>query len=668
MLEALKRLALGLALIVAASAVLLVTDGGRRPSGSARRPRVAILQHASQSIIDEGVAGMIDALAEGGFSDGRTVSIRRFNAEGDVATANTIAREIAGGDYDLILTATTVSLQVVANANREARKPHVFALVTDPVAAGVGITGERPDQHPPYLVGYGTMQPVRETFELARKVFPGLRRVGEVWNPAEANSEGQTRIARQVCREMGIELVEANADGSAAVSEAARSLVARGVEAFWVPGDVTVMTAIDSVIGAAHGAEIPVFTSMPGSAQKGALFDVGAHYHEVGRIAGSLAAQVLRGADPATIGVTNVMPERVVINRTIVADLRDPWRFPPEVVASADAVIDAEGLREKAARGVRPSAVGAPGGAPLGRKWKIALLEYVNVLDVEEAERGIRAGLGEAGLVEGRDFELTVRNAQGDMATLTALADAALGDGADLLLTLSTPTLQAALQRARDVPIVFTFVADGVAAGAGRSNDDHLPNVTGVPTASAYEEQLALIRQCLPEARRLGTLFVPAEVNSEFSKKQIERLAPRYGFELVAVPVNTSAEVSDATLALLGQGVDAICQAASNLTTAAFASISEPARRARVPVFGFLTSDVRNGAVLVAARDYFDGGREAGALAARILRGESPASIPFKPLGSVRVLVNLAAARAVGMTIPRSILDRAQEIGEKGGG
>jgi ABC-type uncharacterized transport system substrate-binding protein len=283
-------------------------------------------------------------------------------------------------------------------------------------------------------------------------------------------------------------------------------------------------------------------------------------------------------------------------------------------------------------------------------------------LDVEDAERGFRAGLGAAGLVEGRDYEIRVRNAQGDMPTLSAITDAAVSDGADLLMTLSTPTLQAALRRAGEVPIVFTFVADAVAAGAGQSLDNHLPNVTGVPTMGAYEELIEVVRQCLPGARRIGTLFVPAEVNSVYNKEQLEGVARRHGFELVAVAANTSAEVSDAALSLLAQNIDALCQVAGNLTTAAFASLAQPAQRARVPVFGFLSSDARNGAAVVAARDYFDGGRDAGLIAARIMRGERPATIPFQPLRTTRILVNLKAARAVGLAIPPPLLQRATEV------
>jgi ABC-type uncharacterized transport system substrate-binding protein len=307
-------------------------------------------------------------------------------------------------------------------------------------------------------------------------------------------------------------------------------------------------------------------------------------------------------------------------------------------------------------RGSRTAATSA------GRKWNLDLLEYVQVLDVEEAERGIRAGLAAAGLVEGRDHELRVRNAHGDMPTLNTLVDAALGSGADLLLTLSTPTLQAALRRASEVPIVFTFVADAIAAGAGRSNEDHLPNVTGVPTVAAHDEMIELVRQCLPQARRIGTLFAPAEVNSVVNKELMVKAAARQHLEVVALPVNTSTEIPEATLSLLAERVDVICQGGSNLTAVGFASITRPATRVRVPVFGYLTGDLGNGAAVVLARDYFDGGREAGSMAARIMRGERPAAIPFKPLSTTRLLVNLEAARAIGLTIPPPLVARAAQV------
>jgi ABC-type uncharacterized transport system substrate-binding protein len=179
-------------------------------------------------------------------------------------------------------------------------------------------------------------------------------------------------------------------------------------------------------------------------------------------------------------------------------------------------------MSDLAARRGRPS-------EPLVRAWNVDLIEYNNVVDVDEAEAGVLAGLRESGLVEGRDYRTRIRNAQGDMATMNCLIDAALIEGADLLITFSTPTLQAAVQRAPGVPIVFNYIASAVWAGAGRSDDDHLPNVTGVHLAAAYDEMIALVRECLPGARTLGTLFVPSEVNTVYHRERREEAARAAG-------------------------------------------------------------------------------------------------------------------------------------------
>ena len=304
-------------------------------------------------------------------------------------------------------------------------------------------------------------------------------------------------------------------------------------------------------------------------------------------------------------------------------------------------------------------------GAGVSKKWNVNLLEYVNVGDSEESEKGIMDGLRKAGLVEGRDYEITVRNAQGDMSTLNALVDAALTARADLLMTLSTPTLQVTIRKAPQLPIVFTYLADPITAGAGRSYTDHLPNVTGVATGSATEEVLELLHECLPNARRIGTIVVPSEVNTVYNRDQLVLEARKLGIEVVSVPASTSSELPDAALALCNMKIDAVCQVAGNLTVTGFTSIARAARGGGLPSFGFMTSGAEQGAVAVVARDYYDGGVEAAQLAVRIMRGESPASIPLQLLRKNKIIVNLAAARAIGLTIPESIVRKADRVIDK---
>jgi ABC-type uncharacterized transport system substrate-binding protein len=265
-------------------------------------------------------------------------------------------------------------------------------------------------------------------------------------------------------------------------------------------------------------------------------------------------------------------------------------------------------------------------------------------------------------MVEGRDFAKTVRNAHGDMATVSALIDAAVTDASDLILTFSTPTLQAALQRAKRTPVVFTYVADAIAAGAGKSETDHAANVTGVYLIAAYEEMMPLIRQIRPRTKRLGTIYVPAEVNMVSQLVVMQKAARSAGLELKAIAANSAPEVQDAALALIADQVDAICQLPGNLTAAAFPSIAQVARRAHVPMFVFQSSQARAGAVVAVARDYYESGRAAGKMAARVMRGESPARIPFVGFAGTKLLINAAAAKELALTVPPSLLARADEV------
>ncbi len=293
LLALLRHLGVGIALIIAAAAVLLWSDPRRHKKDEAQDAplKVALVNYVSVPVLEDGEAGMVAGLAEAGFVDGRRIEITRYNAEGDRSTAILIAKEVVGRDFDLVLTLSTPVLQAVANANTETKQTHVFTLTTDPWGAGIGISRDDPAQHPPYMTGHGTLQPVEAVFQLARQANPKLKRVGVAWNPAESNSEASTLMARSVCKDMGIELVEVTVESSSGVVEAAKALVTRDVQAIWAGGDSTVATALDAMVAAAKDGGIPVFTNMPSDVKQGVLFSTGADYYEVGRASGPAGRQ-----------------------------------------------------------------------------------------------------------------------------------------------------------------------------------------------------------------------------------------------------------------------------------------------------------------------------------------------------------------------------------------
>lgn len=655
-----RRLAFGATLIVGASAILLFSDRRQSEPDKQALPRVAVLKYASRPLLDELVEGLTRGLAEGNYVADQTAELRTFDAQNDMPTAAAMAAEITGGGYDLVLTVSTPCLQAVARANQQRGVKHVFVGVTDPFGAGVGISRDNPLAHPPYLAGVGTFQPVESLFRLMKsEICPGLRRVGVVWNPAEACSEACTFQARKVCKELGIELLEASIDKSSDVAEAASALVGRGVEAIWLGGDNTVELAIDGLVAAGIKGQIPVFANTPDLVTHGALAGLGANYGEVGRLAGHLAARVLDGADMSRIPIRNVVPERLALNLTQLKHLKGRWQVSAALRERADLVIDEQGVHEKqlAARSKAAPSADAP-----SRRSRVYVVRYLDATHAEEGTRGVLDGLRASGWEEGRHFTAEIRSAQGDVATLNNIMNLAKTDRADLVVAICTPTLQAALQRFSTTPIVYSVVANGVQAGAGRSRTDHRANVTGIDTEGPYGEMAGILKQCLPSVKRVGTLFAPGEVNSVFNRDLLETSLRSRGVELVSVPANSPAEVADAALALTTKPLHAVCQIMDNLCVSCFATILSAAERARLPVFSFAAADPRKGSVLSLSRDYYDAGHEAGEVAARVLGGESPAQIPFSIVKKARLGINLHQARRFGVDVPQALIQRADEV------
>ncbi len=677
----LRRLLLGLVLIIAASALLLFSDlrsrvqpakstGEPASAPTRRQVRIAVFQHASQGILDDGRKGMLLGLAERGWELGRNLTPKFFNAEGDAAVAQAIAKEMAGSGYDLLLTISTVSLQAVANANRAGQTPHVFGLVSDPYGAGVGINPANHLDHPAHLAGFGTMQPVALAFRTARECNPDLKRVGVVWNPAESNSAAQVKLARAVCAEIGITLLESSVENSAGVAEAASALVSRGVDALWLGGDVTVMTAVDALVAVARKARIPVFSVMPPSARRGTLFDVGADYLEIGRRTGLLAGDILNGRSPATIPIDNLDADTLMVNRQALAGLKPGWNFPAPLLARAAVVIDEQGVE----RDARMTPAGEASGAkpdlspkattpvawvppnPSGKKWKIAYVLYNETPPAEETLAGMKAAWERSALVAGRDYEIKVRSAQGDTALLSGIIDAALTDGSDLVVPFSTPALQLVIQKVKRVPVVFSLVANPLAIGAGRSYTDHLPNLTGVAVLAPVDESLEMLLKHFPNLRRFGTLFCPTEANSVDVLRALEAACQRRGVTLTSVAANTASDLPDAALALMSRPIDAVLQLSDNLSSAGFTAIARAARQSRKPLFSLNSTGVKMGAAVAFGRDYHNSGEATVGLIERVIRGEETARIPFELPPKIMKTASPANAAAFGLTLPPALL------------
>ena len=278
-----------------------------------------------------------------------------------------------------------------------------------------------------------------------------------------------------------------------------------------------------------------------------------------------------------------------------------------------------------------PSAPAAPA--------TIALIRAADWIGSEWSEDALKVGLQEENMERDRDFVFKSSSAQGDLATLPNLVDAALDAKAKVIVTLQDATLQVAVKRVKDTPIVFHILSDPFAAGAGTSDSNHLPNVTGVYSPGfgdpEQERRVELIKRVVPKAKRVGVLFSPGEQMSVGLKDRLTSAAKKAGMTVVAVPINAPTDASEATNVLVGKKIDAI-EIYGNAAHGGFESIIKIAKEKKIPVFSPSPFEIMKGATAALYPDFQEGGVVAGKMIARILKGESPAKIPFYRLETVK--------------------------------
>src|SRR5262245_55431173 len=660
-----RRLSLGGSLIVLSSAILLISDWHQRRARGDKIPRAAIVQHSAQPALDEGVLGVLDGLTANGLVDGQNISIKRFNADGDFAVANAIAEQVVAAGFDVVVTISTPSLQTVAKANSSESVIQVFGLVADPYRVGVGIGRKSPLDHPKSLVGVPTPLPVAESFRLARKLFPGLQSVGVVWNPSEANSEITTMQAREICQELRINLREVNVDSSVAVAEAAAALTAQGVQAIWVGGDNTVSLALDSVVSAARKARIPVFSALPIEPNRGTLFDIGTNFYDAGRMTGKMVVEILGGVDPATIPIPDKIPQKLVVNTQAIKRLKDPWEFPQDIIARADVIVDEFGMQRKETRtSPVPTETGHKGSGALrqppgGRLFKIGLVYFAPEPGADACMEGLFSGLKDLGFVQEKNLQVRKAHAQAEIVNIPSIQQNFDNEDVELIIAMTTPVLTASVKAVKKKPVVFTYVYDPIAAGAGKTPTDHLPNITGTGSFPPIGDTIDVIQKLVPQLQSVGTLYNNSEANSTKVVSVGRELFQKRGIRLEEITASNTSEVFQAAQVLAGRKIQALWVTGDNTAIQAFEGIAKVAADSRLPLVINDPEFTERGALAAVGIGWNKTCYEAAKRVAQVLLGESPQGLPFENIALKQVVLNYAVARKLGITFPPELIQEA---------
>lgn len=292
--------------------------------------KIGITQIVTHPALDLCRQGFIDQLAEEGFIEGENVEYDISHPEGDMSLAASIAQKFVSQKVDLIFSIATPTTQACAKAAKGTGIPVVFGAVTDPVAAGVVDSWEKPGGN---VTGCSDWADVGLQVGLAMSICPDVKKIGVVYNAGEVNSVVQVDELKKAAPGLGIEqIIEANAATTADVMAAAQSLVGR-VDAIWEPSDNTVAAAIEALVKVCEDNQIPLFGSDISMARAGAISGLGLDYHVNGVECGKIAARILRGEKPADIPIARC-PMTIVYLSPPAAE-RMGVTIPPEVLATA---------------------------------------------------------------------------------------------------------------------------------------------------------------------------------------------------------------------------------------------------------------------------------------------------------------------------------------------
>ena len=271
---------------------------------------------------------------------------------------------------------------------------------------------------------------------------------------------------------------------------------------------------------------------------------------------------------------------------------------------------------------------------------------------------GLKAGLKELGLEDGRDVTFDIRSTAGKLDAMPAAAEALVRSGVDLIFTSQGAATQAAKEATKTVPIVFTLVGDPVAAGLVRAQARPDANVTGVSSLQTElaAKRLEFLKTLAPAVHRVWLIYYSLDPGTRPMVVKALDAAPRLKLQVVPRGVSDAADLGKA-LGEVQRG-DAVFLPEGSNPDLAVAAI-ERSTSSRIPVIFGTALWVGYGGLVSYGPDYYAEGDQAATLVAKILRGARPSDVPVEGAEKIDLAVNLKTAELLGLTVPRKIMLRA---------
>lgn len=291
----------------------------------------------------------------------------------------------------------------------------------------------------------------------------------------------------------------------------------------------------------------------------------------------------------------------------------------------------------------------------------VAVTAIVEHPALDAVRKGVEDELKADGFEPGKKIKYQFQSAQGNTATAAQIAHKFAGDNPNVIVAIATPSAQAVAASTRTVPVVFTAVTDPVAAKLVSSWQASTGNVTGVSDMLPLKTQVDLIKRVVPNAKRVGIVYSPGEVNSVTVVKELKAELAKRGMTLVEAAAPRTVDVASAAKSLVGKA-DVIYTSTDNNVVSAYEALYQVAQSAKLPLIAADTDTVKRGAIAAYGMNYYDLGRQTGKIVVRILKGEKPGTIAPQMGSKLNLVVNPTAAEKEGVKLSPSLTQEAKEV------
>ena len=275
-----------------------------------------------------------------------------------------------------------------------------------------------------------------------------------------------------------------------------------------------------------------------------------------------------------------------------------------------------------------------------------------------------KARLRERGLADGKNVKILWKSVEGDVNLASSVAQSLLNSNVDVIVSITTPVSQALYKVAKGkVPVVFCGVTDPISAGlVGSWQNTPGSGITGTSDRWPYAEQLDLIKQILPSAKRVRFPYNSGEANSQYALTQVIPLAKERGLEILPAVATSTVEVRKAVESLALRGVDVIYVSSDNTVMAGFEAVLKVAYERKIPVIVGESANVERGGLATYSVNYRRLGEATADLVIRVLHGEEPGTIPVVTFQGEELYFNRDAAQKMGVTLAPELLQKAKKV------